>query len=217
MSQVRPGAPKIEREQHLLGEIGDAKRDGWAAQVALAQHDELTTPPGGDPWQLGEQAGRVTADALRAQERDVERAPVDGDPQRPTASRSRASTRSAYGPGAKRASARSRARAPMRARVSRSSRSGAIAAASAAGLRGETSTPVPPSTTTSLSPPTCVATTGTPCAAASAATVPNGSACDGTKTRSNSDSAAPLALRQPAKTIRSITPLARAAARRLAW
>ena len=50
-----------------------------------------------------------------------------------------------------------------------------MAAASAAGSRGSTRTPVTPSSTTDASPPTRVATTGRPTASASSATNPNGS------------------------------------------
>jgi hypothetical protein len=60
------------------------------------------------------------------------------------------------------------------------------ARASRSGRRGGTCTPVTPSTTVSANPPTAAATTGTPHAIASNATVPNGS-CQGTHTAASAD------------------------------
>ena len=136
VGDVGPCAPQVDRQQHLLGQVGRAQRHGRAAHEPRArarrgqrrrrargpQHDHLPAALGRDRGQRAQQPLRVAADPLRPQERDVERPPVEDRSQLPTASRSTASTRSAYGPGAKHRRARSCAAAPTRARSAGSSR-----------------------------------------------------------------------------------------------
>jgi hypothetical protein len=43
VGDIGPSAPQVEREQQLLGEVGEAKRDGRAAQVVV--RSTTTSPP----------------------------------------------------------------------------------------------------------------------------------------------------------------------------
>jgi len=105
VADIRASAAQVERQQHLLGQVGEtsghrrapdpARFDrvvrwvGWSGarerlplpfRSALAQQHELAAALGGNGRQLSQQLGGEASDALTAQEGDVEWTRVDRYP-----------------------------------------------------------------------------------------------------------------------------------------